>query len=304
MKCTFILGLLLTLCLPGSVLALTSGAVPFAVEQAVPPAMKAPQPSLERRVWRGTPIRVDLPLNSEHIIRFPGATKLRSGLLGGPVPGLRVQVLDDHLYLLAKEPFAATRMIVQTGAGPAVLLDLAADERFSTGAPLEILTAAPASSNINPADERWNDATPPTQEAPEPVGYVALIRHAAQSLYAPPRLIPRAGTITQAPLPDRGPVALLRGTPLEATPVASWRAEGPQSLLWVTAVKLRNLSQRPVVLDPRDLRGRWRAASFQHARLSAGGEETDTTTVYLISDRRFAEAVAPWQPVPAKVTAP
>ncbi len=299
MKCTFISGLLLTLCLPGSVLALTSGAVPFSVEQAVPPATKALP---ERQVWRGTPIRVDLPLNSEHIIRFPGATRLRSGLLGGPVPGLRVQVLDDHLYLLAKEPFAATRMIVQTGAGPAVLLDLAADERFPNGAPLEILTATPPTDNA--ADEGWNGEAPLAQEAPKPVGYVALIRHAAQSLYAPPRLIPRAGTITQAPLPDRGPVALLRGTPLEATPVASWRAEGPQSPLWVTAVKLRNLSQRPVVLDPRDLRGQWRAASFQHARLSAGGEETDTTTVYLISDRRFAEAVAPWQPIPAKVTAP
>jgi len=302
MKFTFIPRLLLMLCLPGKVLALTSGPVPPVDLHAVAQTTPVTAPSPERRVWRGAPIRVDLPLNSEHIIRFPGASRLRSGLLGGPVPGLRVQILDDHLYLLAREPFAATRMIVQTGSGPAVLLDLAADERFPTGAPLEILTAAPSTGNTT--DGGWDPDRAPAQEAPEPVGYVALIRHAAQSLYAPPRLIPRAGAIIQAPLPDRGPVALLRGTPLQATPVASWRAEGPQGPLWVTAVKLRNLSRRPVVLDPRDLRGQWRAASFQHARLGVGGDETDTTTVYLISKCRFAEAVAPWQPVPAPAEAP
>ncbi len=136
------------------------------------------------------------------------------------------------------------------------------------------------------------------------MGYVALVRHAAQSLYAPPRLIPRSGTIFQTPLPDRGPVALVRGAQVLATPVASWRAEGPRAALWVTAVKLRNLLDHPVVLDPRDLRGRWRGASFQHARLGAAGDETDTTTVYLISDRRFAKAMAPWQAARQEAPAP
>ncbi len=300
MKTTLALCITLAAALPGAAGALTSAAVPLAAGQAARQITQAP----DRQVWRGTPIRVDLPLGQEQIIRFPGAGRLRSGLLGGPVPGLRVQVLDGHLYLLAKEPFAATRMIVQTDAGAAVLLDLAADARFPAGAPLEILTAAPASASGDPVDERWSGDAASAQAAPEPVGYVALIRHAAQSLYAPPRLIPRSGAIVQAPLPDRGPVDLVRGAHILATPVASWRAEGPQRPLWVTAVKLRNLSPRPVVLDPRDLRGQWRGASFQHARLGASGAETDTTTVYLVSGRRFAKAVAPWQPVSAEVTTP
>ena len=281
----------LVLSLPVSSIALASEPVGAGAAEPDAPAVSI---AIDRQVWRGTPIRVDLPLDKEQIIRVPGAGALRSGLLGGPVPGLRVQVLDDHLYLLAKEPFAATRMIVQTGSGPAVLLDLAADARFAATGAMEILTAK---SPPAPADEAGVSMGAMADEA-EPsatVGYVALVRHAAQSLYAPPRLTPRASAIFRAPLPNRGPVPLVRGAHILATPVASWRAEGPRSPLWVTAVKLRNLLGRPVTLDPRNLRGQWLAAGFQHARLGAHGDETDTTTAYLISERRFAKAIAPWQ---------
>ncbi len=305
MKTALVLCFAMITLLPGDALALTSGpVVPDARSDTREPVTQATTAPTNRRVWRGAPIRVDLPLDNEHIIRFPGATHLRSGLLGGPVPGLRVQVLGDHLYLLAKEPFAATRMIVQTGSGPAVLLDLAADARFPAVTPLEVLTAAPVAAGA-PADDGALYADPaPEQNTSDPVGYVALVRHAAQSLYAPPRLIPRANAIFRAPLPDRGPVALVRGAHIFATPVASWRTESHLGALWITAVKLRNLLNQPVVLDPRDLRGQWRAASFQHARLGASGEEIDTTTVYLISDHRFTEAIRPWQSAHREVNAP
>ena len=127
-----------------------------------------------------------------------------------------------------------------------------------------------------------------------PIGYVALVRHAAQTLYAPPRLIPRADRIVRAPLRSRDTVHLVRGAHVEALPIAAWRAQGPYGPLWVTAVKLRNRLERPVTLDPRDLRGQWRAASFQHARLSGAGASTDTTTVYLVADRRFDQALGPF----------
>jgi Protein of unknown function (DUF3438). len=45
---------------------------------------------------------------------------------------------------------------------------------------------------------------------------------------------------------------------------------------YVTAVKLANLTREPVLLDPRDLRGRWLTATFQHARLFPAGSEADT----------------------------
>ncbi|MCB2007481.1 MAG: TIGR03749 family integrating conjugative element protein [Chromatiaceae bacterium] len=250
----------------------------------------------EQQVWRGTPIRVDLRLNTERTVRVPGASQLRSGLLGGPVPGLRVQTLGDHLYLKAEQPFAATRLIVQPDAGPSILLDLAADHRFPAGAPLEVLT--------NPASATGREAEPTSltpQAINRPVGYVALVRHAAQSLYAPTRLSPRSATIARAPLPFHGAIDLVRGGHIEAQPVAAWRAKGPRGPLWLAAIKLRNTLTRPVTLDPRDLRGQWRAASFQHARLGATGDPTDTTTVYLVADQRPAAALAPFVPKQAEV---
>ena len=272
---------------------LTLSAVVAAVEPPTAPVTNA----IEQRAWRGTPIRIDLRLNTERTVRLPGATQLRSGLLGGPVPGLRVQALGDHLYLKAEQPFAATRLIVQPDAGPSILLDLAADQRFPAGAPLEVLT--------NPVPATGNAAEPASvipQTTDRPVGYVALVRHAAQSLYAPTRLIPRSAAIARAPLPFHGAIDLVRGAHIEALPVAAWRANGPRGPLWLVAIKLRNTLTRPVTLDPRDLRGQWRVASFQHARLGAAGDPTDTTTVYLVADQRPEAALAPFVPKQAEMT--
>jgi hypothetical protein len=59
-----------------------------------------------------------------------------------------------------------------------------------------------------------------------------------------------------------------------------------------TAVRLRNRTYKPVILDPRTaLRGEWLAATFQYARLLPAGHEADTTAVYLISARPFADAL-------------
>ena len=225
----------------------------------------------------------------------PVRPTLRSGLLGGPVPGLQVQALGDHLYLKAEQPFAATRLIVQSDTGQSILLDLAADKSFAAGAPLEVLsnpTAVAASDSVPAA------MTP--QPVEKPIGYVALVRHAAQSLYAPTRLAPQSGRIARAPLRTDASLHLVRGAHIEATPVAAWRANGAHGPLWVAAIKLRNTLAQPVVLDPRDLRGQWQAASFQHARLGPSGDPTDTTTVYLVSNRRFEEALGPFAPQAAK----
>ena len=184
-------------------------------------------------------------------------------------------------------------MLVQSDAGQSILLDLAADKAFAAGAPLEILSNAPAAAST---------PTPVTpQPLDRPVGYVALVRHAAQSLYAPERLIPPSGDIARAPLPSVASLPLVRGAHIAAVPVAAWRARGPHGPLWATAIRLRNTLAHPVVLDPRDLRGQWQAASFQHARLGPAGDETDTTTVYLVSNRRLEKALGPFAPQTTQV---
>ena len=119
----------------------------------------------------------------------------------------------------------------------------------------------------------------------QPLGYAALTRFAAQQLYAPTRLIPNQPGVVAMPV-NAEPVDLVYGGKIEAVPVAAWKA----GLRYVTAVKLTNRTQSPVVLDPRELRGSWLAATFQHNRLLPAGSEADTTAVYLVSDRRFDAA--------------
>ena len=89
----------------------------------------------EQQVWRGTPIRVDLRLNTEAYRAPAGRHQLRSNLLGGWCPACATQALGDHLYLKAEQPFAATRLIVQPDAGQSILLD-GRRPRFPAGAPL------------------------------------------------------------------------------------------------------------------------------------------------------------------------
>lgn len=267
--------------------ALMVWAVLSAPAWAEPPSVDpAPSGEVERIVWRGVPVRVDLRLGVERIIELSGARQVRAGLLGGPVPGLRVQILGNRVYLLAKRPFASTRMLIRSDDGRSALLDLAADEGFPAGRTLAILS----SPVVEPAASEVEAAPLPKKR----VGYVGLVRHAAQSLYAPERLIPRSPDIVDAPLHVSGTVPLVRGGAVEALPIASWRASGPHGPLWVTACRLRNLSHEPAILDPRDLRGEWLAAAFQHARLAPRGDPADTTTAYLISSSNFQKAMEPW----------
>ena len=79
------------------------------------------------------------------------------------------------------------------------------------------------------------------------------------------------------------PVELYHGGAVEGVPLVAWRANG----LYVTAVKLTNRTEQALTLDPRNLRGTWLTATFQHHRLFPKGDEADSTAVYLISARQF-----------------
>ena len=61
--------------------------------------------------------------------------------------------------------------------------------------------------------------------------------------------------------------------------------------LTVTAVKLKNLTAGELILDPRNLRGRWQTATFQHNLLLPQGSLRDTTAAYLISTAPFEEVM-------------
>ncbi len=235
----------------------------------------AGEETLERIEWKKAPIPIELVVGQEQRIEFPAAVKV--GVPDALPSRLRIQSVNGALYLLAHAPFEKSRLLVrELDRGRIYLFDVTATETGGTGHPIQIFVAEPSVSA--------QDNTPDGQDVERgSAGYIPLIRFAAQQLYAPTRLLKDAPGVVRVPV-ARDPVDLLHGGAIEATPLVAWRAHG----LYVTAVKLTNRTAQAQTLDPRALRGRWLAATFQHHRLLPQGDEADTTAVYLISARPFA----------------
>jgi integrating conjugative element protein (TIGR03749 family) len=233
-------------------------------------------------VWRKTPIAIPLVVGEERLIHFPDSVSI--GLPQSLTPILHSQSINGTLYLLAGQPFESTRVMVRSeDGGPLFVLDISAalsvDERPPLPEVQVVLETSKAKAEDVPSDtvtaNRFNQW-----------GYVALTRFAAQQLYAPERLLPNTPGVVAIPVKD-APVDLLRGGSVEAVPVAAWKAGSR----YVTAVRLTNQTAKAVILDPRELRGAWLAATFQHNRLLPSGGDADTSAVYLISDRPFDVAL-------------
>ncbi|MFV0277168.1 MAG: TIGR03749 family integrating conjugative element protein [Parahaliea sp.] len=236
----------------------------------------------ERVVWRRTPIAIPLVVGEERLIHFPDSVSI--GLPQSLTPFLRSQSINGTLYLLAGQPFDSTRVMVRSeNGGPLFVLDISAALNVDERRPLPEVQVV-----LEASDTEVEDVASDTVTASRFTqwGYVALTRFAAQQLYAPERLMPHAPGVVAIPVKD-APVDLLRGGSVEAVPVAAWKA----GARYVTAVRLTNQTFKAVILDPRELRGAWLAATFQHNRLLPSGGDADTSAVYLISDRPFDVAL-------------
>lgn len=236
----------------------------------------------ERVVWRKTPIAIPLVVGEERLIHFPDSVSI--GLPQSLTPFLRSQSINGTLYLLAGQPFESTRVMVRSeNGGPLFVLDISAALNVDKRPPLPEMQVVLEARKAE-ADGVVSDTGTASQF--NQWSYVALTRFAAQQLYAPERLMPNAPGVVALPVKE-APVDLLRGGSVEAVPVAAWKAGSR----YVTAVRLTNQTAKAVILDPRELRGAWLAATFQHNRLLPSGGDADTSAVYLISDRPFDVAL-------------
>jgi integrating conjugative element protein (TIGR03749 family) len=228
----------------------------------------------ERIEWKKAPIRLEITVGQEQRVEFPAAVKV-----GVPVsvqPLLRTQSINGTVYLLAQAPFDSSRLMVrELDSGRIYLFDVTAVEEGGTTHPLQIFVTGDSGTT----KDRTTGSHDANRGQP---GYIQLTRFAAQQLYAPSRLVKDRPGIVRVPV-KRDAVDLLHGGTIEATPLVEWRANG----LYITAVKLTNRTEKSQTLDPRDLRGVWLTATFQHHRLLPKGDEADTTAVYLISARPF-----------------
>ena len=223
-------------------------------------------------------------MGSERQVRFPKPVKV--GVPASLETRLRTQTVAGTVYWQAHTPFEATRVLVrETEGGRTYLLDVRAVEGAGATAPIEVSDPEALAGEARALEAAETEPTP-APELPVP-GPVALTRFAAQELYAPVRLLQALPGVSRVPLRTARKVALLRGGRVEARPIAAWRSRD----YYVTAVRLQNLTPLPIVLDPRDVRGTWIAATFQHARLLPAGSEADVTCLYLVSARSFEESL-------------
>lgn len=222
----------------------------------------------EVRQWQRLPLAISLVVGQERVIFVD--QPIRVGLPAPLAGRLRVQSAGGALYLLASETLAPTRLQVQlVESGEVLLLDIAAEPGAQ---PLEPVRIALADTTMVATDA-------PTVSAPTPVP-VALVRYAAQQLYAPLRTVEPLPGVRPVRLRLSGKLATLMPTDsLIATPLMAWRLED----FWVTAVLLRNRTARTVPLDPRRVQARLYATSFQHYYLGAQGTAEDTSVAYLVS---------------------
>lgn len=241
----------------------------------------------ERVVWNKAPIAIPLVVGEERLVHFPDSVSI--GLPQSLTPLLRSQSINGTLYLLARQAFEPTRVMVRSETdGPIYVLDISAAPGGADSRPLpdvQVLLQASQKPPQDLSEDAGADQSTSDKQS-QSLGYAALTQYAAQQLYAPTRLIPQQLGVVAIPV-NPEPVDLVVGDKIEAVPVAAWKA----GLRYVTAVKLNNRTQSPVVLDPRELRGSWLAATFQHNRLLPAGSEADTTAVYLVSDRPFEVAL-------------
>ena len=243
----------------------------------------------ERVLWDKRPINVHLQVGHERIIHFPD--DVRYWLPDTVKRHVSVLAANGVLYIRAMEPFPTTRIRIQGLKDQQIyLLDITASEAAAVSDELIVMTKENTRNRSKEATaykttEDWR---------------IRLTRYAAQQLYAPERLVDGDSAIKRIPVESKTSVPLIRGGLIETVPIASWQGHG----LTVTAVRVRNLSRQSLQLqfDRSDspnalnlshlVRGDWLTATLQHDRLGAVGDETDTTTLYLVSNRSFVESLS------------
>ncbi len=273
-------------------------------------------PPQERVIWDKQPIPVSLAVGQERLIHFPGA--IRYWLPDGAESALNVLAANGVLYLQARQVFKTLRVRVQAPQSQRLyLLDVVSTAAGDYPKNLMVTpkTAVDTPASLRPGAAGQSQAGLAATSAADtsaPIDWpIRLMRFAAQMLYAPERLSPRDYAIRRIAV-EAHSRPLLRGAQTEALPLGQWVGGG----LYVTAVRLRNLSDQTLWITPtrdtaaseaaepqhtwlslsHDLRGAWLYAAAQHSALRPAGDDADRTVLYLVSRHPFASAMAEVRP--------
>ncbi len=258
-----------------------------------------------RRVWDNRPLPVALPVGKEVRWIFPQDVTVQ--IPEEITPKIKTLLPDAHtVYITATEKFSTARVLATGNKdGKVYILDVsAAANNLLEDMRLEDPALLPAANDANPAKptsrlietELPDQQDGATQEAPDdnPLNdppEIVLTRFAMQTLYAPSRLIPSSERISRAgnpTLPKAFPLMQsTQGERFSFEAVGAWQGFGH----YVTAILVVNQSPLRVLVDLTKVRGNFSHVTAQHHYIGPKGDLTDRTTLYLISDKPFNEAV-------------
>ncbi|WP_337024601.1 MULTISPECIES: TIGR03749 family integrating conjugative element protein [unclassified Pantoea] len=253
--------------------------------------LSAPAQADELMKWERVPLQIPLKTGQERVIFVD--KNVRVGFPPALNGKLRVQSTGGAVYLKADSDFPQTRLQLQDmESGEVILLDVRTTATASAE-PVKIVYSGDVSTlSSASAGTGEKAASDSTQTKRKKVSYkapvpVLLTRYAAQNLYAPVRTVEALPGIhpVNPNLPSRI-TTLYPSAPVTVSPVAGWGVAGRT----VIALRIRNSSSQKVVLDPRELQGRFVTATFQHRWVGAAGTPEDTTTLYLVTAGRPDDA--------------
>tara|TARA_R110001583_G_scaffold13213_3_gene57244 strand:- start:4957 stop:5742 length:786 start_codon:yes stop_codon:yes gene_type:complete len=237
----------------------------------------------EKAVWDKTPINITLKPNTERVITFP-FDRAKAGIPAGIKDKLATLSNNGIIYWHASEEFTSQQVLVKDkDTQQIIIINLSSNDESGSDEPITILRGEAGT----PSDAKNTASSTGVDSTPIRYGYDALTRVVAKHIYAPSRLIELPPNMHRVHVKPGSNSFLIRLHNIKAEPVISFSNNG----LYVTAVNLVNNEPEKIILDPRDLRGRWLTATFQHVVLGASGMPTDTTTLYLVSKRPFWDSM-------------
>ena len=226
-------------------------------------------------VWDKTPINVILPVGIERMVSFPTSIKFGYDTSEIPAGALRVQNAGGTLYLLAKQPFNATRVHVMLKDGKIILLNLSAQKNADT-VPLDIVLQTIGDMNVS------NSNVSTSFDA------VTLTRFAFQQLYAPERLLNDPQGIARVTMHIPEIVGIVEPSKIIAMPLISWRGGDN----YVTAILLRNETPNAITLNEKALCGDFVSSSFYPTKtLAPQSTLGDSTTLVVVTESPIATAL-------------
>lgn len=254
----------------------------------------------ETVVWRKTPIAVELVVGVEQLLILP--TNAKVGL--PPVltnPNVfRTLVTGGAAYWTALEPFAPQRVQLRLDSGEFLLFDVSARTLKAPPADVPTLQVVLADREPLPTGPGVNAGDPLHGEA----NLFELLRYAAQSIYAPQRLIAPLPGVKKVPVGLAGNQGRLYDAgrhPLVIQPYQAWSAGD----FFVTVFVVTNEARHPVALDNRKVMHTSHAhrtgvdphfiASAFYTR-SLPGRDTgitgdNRTTLFVVTDRPIRNVI-------------